>query len=150
MTIYGLYPNTEKFYSYVKPDQTPRLSGIFYGQNTLILRPKTDRMKKNILIAALCVCSLGGFSQTQKSAGTTTETRESKKVDLTPEQRKKLTKIDRKHKADRQAIENDPSLSPDDKKIRIRKLQDEKVAKMMKVLTEDQRQQVEPEKTSNP
>lgn len=106
-------------------------------------------MKKNILIAALCVCSLGGFAQTQKTSAAPTETRQSKKVDLTPEQRKKLTKIDRQHKADRKSIENDKNISPADKKIRIRKLQDEKVAKMMKVLTEDQRQEVEPEKTSN-
>lgn len=107
-------------------------------------------MKKKILITALCVCSFGGFAQTQKTDAGLTETRQSKKVDLTPEQRKKLTKIDRQHKADRKAIDNDPKISQAEKKLRIRKLQDEKVAKMMKVLTEDQRQQVESEKTSNP
>lgn len=107
-------------------------------------------MKKKILIAGFCLCSFAGFTQTQKSTANPVETRQSKKVDLTPEQRKKLTKIDRQHKADRKAIDNDPNISAAEKKIRIRKLQDEKVAKMMKVLTEDQRMEVEIEKTSKP
>ncbi len=102
------------------------------------------------MIASFCLLAFGGYAQTQKAVTAPAETRQSKKVDLTPEQRKKLTKIDRQHKADRKSIENDPNISPADKKIRIRKLQDEKVAKMLKVLTEDQRQQVEIEKTSNP
>lgn len=107
-------------------------------------------MKKKILIASLCLSSFGGFAQTQKTTADPADTRQSKKVELTAAQREKLTKIDRKHKADRKSIDNDSKISPAEKKIRIRKLQDEKVEKMMKVLSEDQRQQVEPGKTINP
>jgi hypothetical protein len=107
-------------------------------------------MKKKLLIAALCFSSLAGFAQTQKSTTAPVETRQSKKVELTAAQREKLTKIDRKHKSDRKAIDNDPNISPDEKKTRIRKLQDEKVEKMMKVLSEDQRQQIETDKSSKP
>jgi hypothetical protein len=107
-------------------------------------------MKKKFLIAACCLFSWSGWAQTQKVSTIPTETRQSKKVELTAAQREKLTKIDRKHKNDRKAIDNDPNISPAEKKLRIRKLQDEKVEKMMKVLSEDQRLQVESDKTTNP
>jgi TolA-binding protein len=107
-------------------------------------------MKKQLLMVACCLFSLSGWTQTQKTNATPAETRQSKKVELTAAQREKLTKIDRKHKADRKAIDNDAKISPAEKKIRIRKLQDEKVEKMMKVLGEEQRQLVESEKSTKP
>lgn len=95
-------------------------------------------MKKQCILIVLCLISFSSFAQTEKAKLTNNPTGKAKKIELTAEQRKKLTKIDREHKAERSAVDNDPKLSPEEKKIKIRKLQDEKIARMRKVITDEQ------------
>jgi hypothetical protein len=107
-------------------------------------------MKKQCILIALCLFSFCSFAQTEKTKLTNNPTGKAKKIELTAEQRKKLTKIDREHKANRLAVDNDPKISPEEKKIKIRKLQDEKIANMRKVITDEQWLEFNSDKPTQP
>jgi uncharacterized protein HemX len=61
-----------------------------------------------------------------------------KEVELTNEQKEKLTKINRQFKKEREAIEKDTTLTAEMSKAKIKSLQLEKQKKMRAVLTDQQ------------
>jgi len=73
-----------------------------------------------------------------------------KELDLTREQKGKLKEINQSGKAAKEAIENNTSLSEDEKKKQLRSLQKAQVEKIQAILTPEQFEKFKASRQNNP
>ena len=107
-------------------------------------------MKKIILIAFVCLASFGSFAQIQRKVtkDTTAAGREQKankrkqmaELNLTKEQRGKMKEMAQANKAAKADIENDATLSDEEKAAKLRTIKRGNGQTMQTILTPDQKQ----------
>lgn len=110
-------------------------------------------MKKLLFVFTICLLTTAGFSQVQRKVvkDTSTASANSNKqnrkqtfaeLDLTKEQKSKLKEMRQANKSGRDEVENDTTLTADQKKQKLNAMKSENARKMNDLLTDDQKKKM--------